>query len=281
MRGTRPPLTTDPLRLFLFLLIPLLAACGGPDPAPLSPDEAAARDSALALLSAADTAPLADAFERLDAFRYRVVMQTEQLGEATPTARWTIVAEITPTADGPRTDIVDSDSTGTFDYGGFSALTSDASESPLASENPAPLVLPEDPAYLDPRGREAYTFGFAPDTVLGGQPVQIVTVDAREGEEDQALRRARLYLHRDSGALVGVRLERRTESLVFGERSDATIMLQPGPAGGWLPHHTRVEAAVDALFADSRRFRITRRYDAFEPAAAASVVTGGAIRAID
>jgi hypothetical protein len=281
MRGTRPTLTPDPLRRLLFLLVPLLAACGGPDPAPLSPDELAARDSALALLADADDAPFANAFERLDAFRYRVVTQTEQLGEATPVAQRTVVAEVTPTADGPRIDVVDDASTGAFDYGAFSVLTSDAPERPLAVENPAPLVLPEDPAYLDPRGREAFAFGFAPDTVLGGQPVRIVTVDAREGEDDEPLRSARLYLHRGSGALVGVRLQRRTESPIFTERSDATILLQPGPAGGWLPHYTRVETAVDALFADGRRFRITRRYVDFEPAAAATAVADGTARAGD
>lgn len=278
MRGTRSPPTTDPLRRLLFLLVPLLAACGGPDPTPLSPDELAARDSALALLADADDAPLAGAFERLDAFRYRVVTQTEQPGEATPTARRTVVAEVMPTADGQRVDIVGDDSTGAFDFGRFSLLTSDALERPLAAENPAPLVLPEDPAYLDPRGREAFTFGFAPDTVLGGQPARIVTVDAREGEEDQSLRSARLYLHHDSGVLVGVRLQRRTESIVFSESNDATIMLQPGPAGGWLPHYTHVETTVDALFAEGRRFQITRRYDDFEPAAAATTAADGTAR---
>jgi hypothetical protein len=278
MRGTRPPLTAEPLRLLpLFLLVPLFAACGGSEPAPLSHDEVAVRDSALTLLSNADTDTLGDAFERLDAFRYRIVTQTEQLGDGASVAQRTITAEVTPTADGPRADIVETDSSGAFDYGRFSVLASDGPVSPLATENPAPLVLPEDPAYLDPRGREAFTFGFAPDTVLSGQRVQIVTVDARAGADDQPLRSARLYLHSTTGAVVGVRLQRRTESLVFSESSDATILLQPGPAGGWLPRLTRVETEVNALFSDAHRFRIARRYADFQPAAAAGVVADGVV----
>lgn len=269
--------------LSLAVLFPLLAlaACKQPEPPPLSPDEVAVRDSALALLGTIDTERLSAAFERLDAFRYRVVTQTEQLGDAAPTVQRTVTADVTPAADGPRIDIVQTDSSGTFDFGRFDPFANDAAESPLPAENPATLVLPEDPAYLDPRGREAFAFSFAPDTLLGGRRVQIVAIAAREGEDDQALRRARLYIDRTTGVLVGVRLRRRTESVIFREASDTAVLLQPGPADGWLPSLTRVETTLGALFTDQRRFRLTRRYSDFQPAAAASdapappIVAGG------
>ena len=268
MVGIRPPITDEPLRLLaLLLLLPLLAACDEPAPDPLSPAEAAERDSVLALLRAADTESLAAAFDRLDAFRYRVVMQTEQFESGDQIAQRTLIAEVVPMAGGPDIDFVQIDSSGAFDFGGFAAFASESVESPLPAENPATLALPDDPAYLDPRGRETFRFRFAPDTLLGDRRVQVLTVEARE--DDQALRRARLYLD-DEGALVGVRLQRRTESVIFSEQSDTAVLLQPGPAGGWLPHLTRIETALGALGTDRRRFRLTRRYADFEPAAAAS-----------
>lgn len=267
MNGIRPLLTAEPLRLLaLLVLLPLFAACDEPAPDPLSPAEVAERDSVLALLRTADTETLAAAFDRLDAFRYRVVTRTEQFDDESLMAQRTVTAEVMPTADSAGTDIVQTDSSGAFDFGGFAAFASDELENPLPAENPATLVLPDDPAYLDPRGRETFIFHFAPDTLFGERRVRVLTVEAREN--DQALRRARLYLDA-SGALVGVRLQRRTESVIFSERSDTAVLLQPG-VGGWLPHVTRVETTLGALGTDRRRFRLTRRYSAFEPAAAAS-----------
>jgi len=270
MNGIRPSLTAEPLRLLaLLLLLQLLAACDEPAPDPLSPAEVAERDSVLALLRTADTASLAAAFDRLDAFRFRVVTRTEQFEAGDQIAQRTLTAEVVPTADGPGIDLVQIDSSGAFDFGGFAAFASESAESPLPAENPATLVLPDDPAYLDPRGRETFRFRFAPDTLFGDRRVQVLTVEARE--DDQALRRARLYLD-DEGALVGVRLQRRTESVIFSERSDTAVLLQPGPAGGWLPNLTRIETALGALGTDRRRFRLTRRYSDFEPAAASNTL---------
>lgn len=256
--------------LALLLLLPL-AACTEPAPEPLSPADAAERDSVLALLRTADTDVLAAAFNRLDAFRYHVETRTEQLGADGQTRAFrAISADVAPEAGAPRADVLLTDSAGTFDYGGFAALAADAEEHPLPADNPATLVLPDDPAYLDPRGRDAFQFRFAPDTLLGDRRVRVLRVEARPGEgDDQILRRARLYLDPATGVLVGVRLHQRMASVLFSEASDMTILLQPGPAGGWLPDFTRYETALDALFTARRHFRLTRRYSDFHPAAAA------------
>jgi hypothetical protein len=260
------------VRLLALLLLLPLAACSEAPPAPLAPDDAAERDSVLALLRTADTDALAAAFNRLDAFRYHVEVRTEQLGaDGRTEAVRTVAAEVTPNGDAPLLDIVLADSTGAFDYGGFALFASDPDLDPLPAENPATLVVPEDPAYLDPRGIETYLFRFAPDTLLGDRRVRVLTVDARPGEgDDKTLRRARLYLDPATSDLVGIRLQQRMASPLFSERSDATILLQPGPAGGWLPHRTRFETTLDALFTDERHFRLSRRYDDFMPAAAAA-----------
>ncbi|MEP0546228.1 MAG: hypothetical protein ABJF88_04800 [Rhodothermales bacterium] len=260
------------MRLFALLLLLPLAACTEAPSVPLSPEDAAERDSVLALLRAADTAALAAAFDRLDAFRYRVETRTEQLGtDGRTEATRTVAAEVTPNGGVPLADVVQADSTGAFDYGGFALFASEPDIDPLPAENPATLVVPEDPAYLDPRGIEAYQFRFASDTRLGDRRVRVLSIDARPGEgDDKTLRHAQLYLDPATGDLVGIRLQQRMTSLLFSERSDATILLQPGPAGGWLPQSTRFETTLDALFTAKRHFRLSRRYSEFAPAAAAA-----------
>lgn len=262
------------MRFFaLFLLLALFAACDEPPPPALSPADAAERDSVLAVLRAADTDALAAAFDRLADLPYRVETVTEQLsseGEVVAHAR--LSAEVSPNAPAP--DVLQADSSGAFEWGTFGVLAGDEAAYALPTDNPAALLLPDDPPYLDPRGREAFTFHFAPDTLLGERRVRVLTVDAHPTEgEDQLLRHARLYVA--EGMLVGVRLRRRTESVLFSEASDATILLRPTEAGTWLPHLTRYDATVGALFTDPRRFRLQRVYTPAVPALSADASAAG------
>ena len=105
--------------------------------------------------------------------------------------------------------------------------------------------------------------------MIGDRRVRVLAVDARPGEgDDQALRRARLYLDAATGDLVGARLHRRMASLLFSETSDVLVMLHP-VYDGWLPRLARFDTTLDALFTDERRFVLARRYSDFQPAAAA------------
>jgi hypothetical protein len=270
MTGSPPTLTAEPVRFPALLLLLLLAACDEPAPLALSPAEVAERDSVLAVLRAADPDALAAAFDRLDALPYTVETTTEQLGPAGEVgARRRVVAEVSPSAPAPT--VLESDSAGAFDWGAFGALAADDAERPLPSDNPAGLLLSEDPPYLSPRGRETFAFRFAPDTLLGDQRVRVLAVDARPGDgDDQLLRHARLYVDAE-GTLVGVHLRRRTESLLFSEASEATILLHPTRAGTWLPHLTRFDARVAALFTDRRHFRLQRVYTPVVPALSAGL----------
>ncbi len=242
---------------FAFLLALLLAGCAERPPVPLPPDEAAERDSVLALLRVLDAADLTAAFDRLGRASYQVEVRTEQLGpDGTPAATRTRTLRVTP--GGPT--LLAADSTGTFDYGAFGRLVDHHGSGDAPGVNPVALVLPEEPAWLDPRGREAFRFAFAPDTLLGGRRARVLTVEARPGEGDeQPLRRARLYLDAKTNTLVGFRLHRRLESVLFGEASEALVLLHPGP-DGWRPHRARFATALDAPLAARRRFRLTRRY---------------------
>lgn len=256
------------MRFFaIALLLPLLAACAEPPPPELSPADVAERDSVLAVLRAVDTGALAAAFDRLADLPYRVETTTAQFDpEGERLARRRLAATVDPAASAP--DLLDADSTGAFDWGAFGVLASDGAAPLLSTDNPAALILSEDPPYLDPRGREAFTFHFAPDTTLGDRRVRVLTVAARPGGDEGGLRHARLYVT-DGGALVGVRLRQRTDSPLFTQRSEATILLQPTEADTWLPHHLRYDVTVAALFTDRRRFRLQRLYTPIAPALSA------------
>lgn len=252
------------LPFFAFLLV---AACAdAPSPEPMGPDSAAARDSVLAVLDRLDTDALVDAFDRTSAFRYRTEVRTEQIGDdGALLAGRTVVADLGPSAE---PDVLRIDSTGSFAFGGFDLFASPTSDRVLPADNPAATVLPESPAYLDPQGREAFAFAFAPDTTLGDRRVRVLRIDARPEAGDASIRHARLYFDPATDALVGVRLHQQTESFVFDAWSETSLFLQP-VGGRWLPALVRHDVTLDAPFTADRRFRLLRAYGDYAPALSA------------
>lgn len=249
--GTRPL----PMRPALpLLLLALLAACAEAPPPSLPPGEAAARDSVVAALRAADRRPFEEAFEALGHTPHTV---SERLEQVDPIGRVTATRTRTLRVAGGAPEVLSADSSGTFDLGTFGRFVSLDAVDRLPA-NPLPHLLPEDPPYLSPRGGEAYAFAFEPDTTLGGRPVRVPTARAHSGA-DPAIREAVLFVDPASGALVGARVRRRQASPLFGETSTLAVLLRP-EAGGWLPASTRFDVALRAPLTASRRFRLTREY---------------------
>ena len=248
--------------LFLFLVALGLGACSEQPPAALAPEAEAERDSVLALLRTADTDAFDAAYSRLGTpdylpSEYLFTTKTQQLhpdgdliATRTRTYRITMRGAV----------LVESDSSGTLDFGGFEGVAGRRWEIPGFSVSPASLALPDEPAYLDPRGREVFTFALVGDTLIGDRPLRILSVTARPGEgDDQSLRAARLYLDTD-GALVGARVHRMQESILFGEESTLALFLQPS-SRGWLPDYLTVDTHIRAPLTAPRRFRQSERYD--------------------
>lgn len=245
-----------------FALAALLAVAACAEPAPRAPSDGAPSDdapsdgapsdSAFALLRDADPAMLGEAFERLGGRAYTITRRTEQLGEdGAPIASHTLTLRVTPSG----TEVLAADSSGAFDFGGFERFADRRRAGPSA----APPVLPTDPAYLEPQGREAFAFEPAGDTLIGDRRVRIAAVRARPGEgDDQPLRAARLYVDA-AGAVVGAIVDRRQESVLFGEASRRTLFLRPSP-DGWLPDRLTVASEVRAPLVAPRRFRLDERY---------------------
>lgn len=240
-----------PVPRFVLVLLLAVAACA--EPAPTSPSAEAPADSAFALLRDADPSALEAAFALLDAHvPYTVTTTVEQHGEnGAPVASHTATLRVTPRG----TEVVEADSSGAFDFGGFERFAKRRSD----GTNTAPPVLPTDPAYLDPQGREAFAFEIEGDTLVGDRRVRVLTVHARPGEgDDQPLRTARVYLDA-AGAVVGAIVERRQASVLFGETSRRALFLRPSP-DGWLPDRLTVASEIHAPLTAPRRFRLDERY---------------------
>jgi hypothetical protein len=263
------------LRLALFLGVLLVAGgCqGGSDgpvsvavgpsmPTPEAPTEAERR-AALDALDNVKRAVLDSAFVRLreQAFTRRV--RTEAL---TPSGSVSAFVEravrYMPQDGGLSRTVVARDSSGPAEAfaGGL-----DWARPASSSDGPANIsrdVLPESPAYMEARTREAFHYRLLPDTTLQGRTAQVIAVWARPGAEgyDQNIRNVRLYVDRTSRQIVGVRLLRADRSALFREDSHLRLWLRPGPDGAWVPHSTRFQTRVDVIFRAPQAFRTTARY---------------------
>lgn len=249
------------------LLIPLLAlglaACETtPDAPPLSPSETAARDSVIVVIETASREAIDEAFARLANTEHTIRERLEQFDER---GRVNAFRRRTLHVEGGRAETAFAEAEGTFDFGAFGRFVSfdDLDQLP---DNPVQFLLPDDPPYLTPQGRDAYDFAFAPDTLLAGRAARVITVDARPGEGDGlALRSARLYVDDATGDLVGIRLRRHSQNMLFGETSVLTLML--APAGNvWLPQLTDYRVSMRAALTATRRFQLVREYRPEAPA---------------
>jgi hypothetical protein len=233
----------------------LLAGCrNGPERA-ASPEDVAERDSVLAVLQSTRQDALRDAFARLGAARYTCFVRTEQRDAA---ARLVAFAQrVVRHGSGPPT-VLNADSAGTFDFGYLGRLV-DAEVADRSASGLPQYVIPEDPPYLAPRHRDAYTYRLLPDTLLLGVAAQVVEVQARPGT-DLNIRYARLYRDRRSSELMALMLERREHKLFFREDSRFFLQVRLAPEGGWLPVVTRVTARLDVPLRPPQTFRTVSAY---------------------
>lgn len=117
------------------------------------------------------------------------------------------------------------------------------------------LIMPEEPAYLNPRFRDEFEFRILPDTPYWDRPVLVIEVAARAGSK-QDLRRVRYYVDRATGTLVDYRLERNSAQILYGERSHFILSLRPGPDNAWVPHQVGIAVTMHL---PPRRTRMIKR----------------------
>lgn len=239
--------------LCLLTLVLLPGCAEEPSAAGTTPDATA--DSAFVLLQSMQREAMQQAFGAADEGGYLRLTRTEQIDDGVVLAFSERLVRLRPDAP-PQTLRVDT--TGTFEFGFFGRFVDEAA--PAAPANPAAHVLPDDPAFLTARNREAFIYRLAPDTSWFGQQVRVVDVRARPGTgENQALRHVRLYIDPASDELVGLSLARREETWLYDEASRFELRLRPS-GGTWHPHVTDVVMATRLPFSPPRTFRTTSSY---------------------
>jgi len=252
-----------------------LAGCGSagerPPPAFLPADtitSAVDRDSALAVLTSMRRTAFDSAFSALDRYGVTRYVRTEQLSPSgTATALRSHVVEYAPGTG--RGTIRRQDSAGTFRRGGLFGWAAPARAPAERPADVAAQVLPDQPAYVEPRTREAFRYALQADTLGAGTPVYLLEATARTrgtGRE-QGIRYVRLVLDRASRELVGLTTVRADAVLLFRENSRFHVRLRraPGPQGDWVPHVSRTRAWVQVPFRSPRQFRTVSAFYAYEP----------------
>lgn len=240
------------------------AAMLGPNDTPFEPS-AAERSAALAVLDSLQHGTMEAAFDRLSryAFTYRV-RTAQRTPDDEVMARRTEVWRFPPPDSAQRPFLVRVDSSGSFEGGWFDVFAG-GRNGDIQLTDRAQHVLPDDPAYLEPRTREAFRYRLLPDTSLDGRRARVVEIHAQPGElgADRVIRHARLFVEPDTYELVGLYLVRAEASVLFREDSRTLARLRPAPDSGWVPATTRLEARLEMPFQAARSLRMEASFSAY------------------
>jgi hypothetical protein len=196
------------------------------------------------------------AFAVLDTYTVRRTVRTERLdstGAAIATRSYVLRYPPAPAAG----TLLAADSSGPFRDGG---LLRHAAPDRAPTDRPpdvAAQILPDQPAYVEPRTREAYRYALQARTRPDGTPVYVIEARARDRGtgRDQSVHYARLTLDRDSRALIGLTTVRADDGLLFSEFSRFALHLQALGDGTWGPARTDVWAFLHVPFRAPRHFR--------------------------
>ncbi len=218
-------------------------------------------DSLLLFISEVDQEAFSRAFAGLDRREFTRYTRTEQFDEDD----YLIAYEERVTRHQGRPEArsfitLQQDSAGTFDFGYFRRFVSQEAAS-LDPTDLAQHVVPDDPAYLSARHRDAYRYRILPDTVMWDETARVIEIRARPDEgDDQNIRRARLYVDRASNRLIAIYIERIDRAVWYREESRFYIHIRPAPDGSWVPYNTRFETRIGVPFRPTQRFRTVSTY---------------------
>ena len=226
------------------------------------------RDSAFAMLNTMRRTAFDSAFARLGDYAVTRHVRTEQMTPAGSTTA-SRFHEIRYRPGDERGTIQGRDSSGTFRDGGLFGRVAPDSDPAARSANVAAQILPDQPAYIEPRTREAFRYALRADTVRD-LPVYVLEATARAHGtgRDQGVRYACLRIHRPSRQLIGLTLVRDDQVLLFGEDSRMSLDLQRAADGTWVPHESRVRAVLYVPFRTPRQFRTVSAFYAYESSSA-------------
>lgn len=240
-----------------------------PRPSPFVPADTLSstvdRDSVLAVLTSMRRTAFDSSFSALDEYAFTRSVRTEQMTPAgTTTAIRSYVARYRPRAARVPGMLLRRDSVGTVRGGGLFGWAAPNQNPEARPTDLADQILPDQPAFVEARTREAFTYALQPDSLSDGTPTWILDATARThgtGQE-QSVRYARLTIERASKQLIGLLIVRDDDVLLFGEESRTSIRLRRAddPEGPWVPHVVRARSSVDIPFQPARQFRVVSAF---------------------
>jgi hypothetical protein len=220
-------------------------------------------DDVIALLRDLDRASIDSAFARLPSYSYLRRVRTEQLrdqDQATIAFEERVFRH--STRHGERiVDVLATDSAGTFRIGTAGRVFATRNDE-MDPTNPLPHLLPDEPAYLADRHREAFTYRMLQDTLLAGRTVRVLEVRAVP-DTDQRLRHLLFHVDPVDNALLGVYIEQRETALLFHEGSRFLVALGLAPDGRLVPDSLHYATNVRLPFRTSRFVEMATGFSAF------------------
>lgn len=218
-------------------------------------------DSVVTLLQTADTTALHEAFAARNQINYFRRSRTRQIHPATEDliASYELLIKHVPENEN-RIELVKADSSGSFTLGFFSSFMRPTLQVGMLA-NPAPHLVPDDPAYLGNRGPSLYQYELLPDTVIAGRPTAVARITLKPtAGEDQQIRAGRFYIDRSTGSYVGISLLRRQKALLFSEESTLEVYIQHNVSTGWFPDRTSYRTKLDIPFITSKHLTTEAQY---------------------
>lgn len=245
-------------RLPLLVLLALVA-CNGTDapPAGLPADDD--RAVVLATLDSLPDQTFRAAFQHLSSISHTRRTRTEQLG-ADGQVLASIERVIHYDAQTGTPTLLRVDSSGAFHFG---YLTPFASTDPITLDaaDLADALLPEDPPYLTPRNREAFTYQILPDTAWGTGTARVLDIRLRPGDDmEQDIRHARYYLDDPSGQLLGIRLSRTKQMLLFREETHQAAIIRRLAGTTYVPATLTTSTRLNVPLRPLQHFRTTTTF---------------------
>lgn len=225
----------------------------------------AERDSVFSLLGAVNQEPFRFAFDRLTRRNFTRYTRIEQFDrDDFLVAYEEHMVRHGASGDARTFEVLDVDSAGTFNYGYFSRFVSETM--PMQDPpNLAAYILPDEPAYLSERNRDAYVYRFLADTLMWDVVARVIEIRAKPKDGDgQNVRRVRLYVDRGSKALIGMYMERVDLAMFFREESRFYVHIRPSSDGSWVPYNTRFETRIRVPFRPAQLFRTVSTYFRFD-----------------
>ena len=215
----------------------------------------------LVLLGQVNQDGIRTAFGELDSYAYRRYMRTEQYDDDDFMVAFTEHSIIVNSkASGRESVITQADSGGTFDFGFFKRFVSENVED-TDPVDLIPLILDDDPSYLQPRNIDKYSFRVAGDTLMWDREAMILEIRAKPDVADGLnIRKVRHYVDRSTNQLMAVYLERIDLSMLFREESTYYVHIRPVAGGVLVPYNTRFETMIKTPFKTSWKIRTVSTY---------------------